>query len=166
MRLPDDFDIVGAIRTVARQFKSEAAERHITFRLELPTTPIIMWGEKTAIQQAIGQLLSNAIKYSFGGNDVTIHASQSREEVEIRVQNRGHPLPTGLDLKKIWDYGFRGPNAKELHVNGSGIGLYSAKKIVTAHHGWVHAEADDKTTRFSMHLPSKFALKRDLGILV
>jgi signal transduction histidine kinase len=69
-------------------------------------------------------------------------------------------------LKQIWDFGYRGKLAKELHVNGSGIGLYTVKKIVSAHLGWTDAESRDGTTEFFIHLPKKAALQRDLGILI
>jgi hypothetical protein len=43
---------------------------------------------------------------------------------------------------------------------------HSVKKIVTAHHGWVDAKSQNDITDFFIHLPTKAALKKDLGILL
>jgi signal transduction histidine kinase len=104
--------------------------------------------------------------YSFGGTDIVVSTAERDDDFLIRVSNRGHPLPKGAELKQIWDFGYRGKLAKELHVNGSGIGLYTVKKIVSAHRGWKDAQSRDDTTEFFIHLPKKAALKRDLGILI
>jgi len=167
MRQQADFDVVAATDHVLNHFASEAAERHIRLRREGQNGTVVAWGEKAAIEQAIGQLISNAIKYSFGGTTVTATISPRSDDILIRVTNKGMPLPGPLEIKHIWDFGFRGQNAKERHVNGSGIGLYTVKKIVTAHHGWVDVSSGpDNTTEFFIHLPKKAALKKALGVLL
>jgi signal transduction histidine kinase len=163
LKLPEEFDLREAVQKAKAYFASEASERNIRFKLDFPDRAVITWGEKPAIVQAIGQLLSNAIKYSYGGNDVTISVTERKDDLVIRVTNRGIPLPMGPDLLKIWDFGFRGQNAKERHVNGSGIGLYSVKKIVTAHRGWVHSDAENEKTSFFVHFPRKEALQKEMG---
>ena len=77
------------------------------------------------MEQAVGQLLLNAIKYAYGQTVVEIALRQDAENAIVSVTNKGIPLPQGLELKDVWDFGFRGRSAKEYHVNGSGIGLYT-----------------------------------------
>jgi signal transduction histidine kinase len=166
LRQPEDFDLCLAIKSVLRHFGSEAAERHIRFKYETPERGVYVWGEKAGVMQAVGQLISNAVKYSLGGNDVFVSVVDGRDDIVIRVVDKGIPLPSGAELKQIWDFGYRGRNAKERHVNGSGIGLYSVKKIVSAHHGWTDGSTENGVTEFRIHLPSKAMLKKDLGILL
>jgi signal transduction histidine kinase len=167
LRQPEDFDLRDAVKRVLRHFAGEASERHIKFKFDLPNQAAIGWGDKAAVEQALGQLISNAIKYTFGGSEIGVVVTKTRDDVTLCVKNKALiPLPIGAELQQIWDFGFRGEAAKEKHVNGSGIGLYSAKKIVIAHRGWVTAESSGGYTFFSIHLPSREALKKELGVLL
>ena len=163
LQMPEDFDLNVAVRTVIKHFNSEANERHIRLKLDSENDSIFIWGEKTGIQQAIGQLIFNAIKYSYGGTDILISTSVREDDILIRVTNKGHPLPDGAELKQIWDFGYRGKIARELHVNGSGIGLYTVKKIVSAHRGWTDAQSANNITEFFVHLPKKLPLSATLA---
>jgi signal transduction histidine kinase len=166
LKQQEDFDLCIAVEKVLRQFSSEASERHIKLKYSFSHRPVKVWGEESAVVQAIAQLISNAIKYSFGGQDVSVDILHRREDIVIKVTDVGIGLPEGADLKRIWDFGFRGQAAKERHVNGSGIGLYTVKKIVTAHHGWVEAVSERVGVVFRMHLPTEKLLKKDFGLLV
>jgi signal transduction histidine kinase len=166
LRDPIDFDLCQSVRKVLSHYKSEAAERHIRFQFDYPQHPIRAFGEKAAIEQAIGQLVSNAVKYGFGGTDVLGSVSEKDNELIVRVADRGHSLPVSPELEQIWDFGFRGKGAKERHVNGSGIGLYSVRKIVTGHQGRVYAKSSNGFAEFFVHLPSANTLKKRLGLLL
>jgi signal transduction histidine kinase len=162
LREPREFDLRAAARKVLSRYTSEAAERHVRFRVEAPEDPVMVWGDRPAIEQAFGQLISNAVKYSFGGNDIVVSISENRSERVVRVADRGLPLPNPPELAQIWDFGFRGRAAKEKHVNGSGIGLYSARKVVNAHWGRMYAKGHEELTEFFIHLPAPAAVKEDL----
>jgi signal transduction histidine kinase len=106
--------------------------------------------------------LFNAIKYARGSSYVTVAASQTQTEAYIRVTDLGIPLRKEEE-ENIWDFGFRGQDALERHVNGSGIGLYTVKKIIKAHGGIVAAESSNKDPRivtFSFKLLKKDILKK------
>jgi signal transduction histidine kinase len=126
----------------------------------------IAWGDRAGIEQVIGQLVSNAIKYSHGGHEVFVSVTERKDDIVIHVVNFGIELPTGPEAKLIWDFGFRGTIAKDMHVNGSGIGLFTVKKVITAHRGWVEANHEKPATHFYIHLPTKANLKRQLGVLL
>jgi len=68
------------------------------------------------------------------------------------------PLEEEEEELHMWEFGFRGKRALELHVNGSGIGLYTVKKIVLAHGGryWctVAREAENVVT-FLFAIPTR-----------
>ena len=105
-------------------------------------------GDAKAIEQCLGQLLIDAIKYAFGGTTIVISARDDGDFVLLSVSNRSILHPKDEELKRIWDFGFRGDAAKELHVNGSGIGLYTVKKIALAHYGTVTAEQTAQIPHF------------------
>ena len=161
-----DFDLAESATRTIDYYSSEAAERHVTLKLECELRSVPLWGDARAVEQSIGQLLLNAIKYANGGTDVAIRISYDGEFARLNVSDEGLPLPIGEDLNRMWDFGFRGRGAKELHVNGSGIGLYTVRKIVGAHYGLTGATGNARAVNFYFLIPKKADLKRKLGLLV
>lgn len=131
---PTQFDAVQSAMQVIERCRSEAAERHIQLRLEQSNDSVEAFGDEKAIQSALTQLLMNAIKYAKGSSFVTVRVKDESGDVEFSVTDRGMPLDKEEELH-MWEFGFRGRRALELHVNGSGIGLYTVKKIALAHGG-------------------------------
>lgn len=149
--------VEGAIRLC----ESEAKERHINilFDSHSPFRDLVVFGDDKAIQLVLIQLIMNAIKYAKGSTDITIVYDGLDDGVKCSVINIGYGIEEN-EKNKIWSFGYRGEKAKEMHVNGSGIGLYTVKKIVTAHSGYVGMEilgASRKKTRFYFFIP-KIAL--------
>ena len=158
-----DFDLLIAVRANIDQYASEAAERHIELLLNSGAKTVPMWGDAKAVEQCVGQVIINAIKYSFGGSTIRINIRDDEDFIIVNVSNRGIALPQGDQIKLMWDFGFRGKIAKELHVNGSGIGLYTAKKIALAHFGTASASHNSEITNFYVRLPKKRYLHRKLN---
>jgi signal transduction histidine kinase len=151
----DDYELSDCIKRAIDHFSSEADEKRIRIRYTAPNGPMPMWGDKNAIEQAIGQLLLNAIKYAHGQTEVDIAVIDEGDSAVVKVVNQGIALPGGAELHSIWDFGYRGHEAKERHVNGSGIGLYTARKIATAHAGVTSAERIGRETVFRLFLPKR-----------
>lgn len=158
-----DFNLIDAIKTAIEQYRSEANEHHVEIREDYDGISFIeVWGDRKAIESAVGQYLFNAIKYARGSSYVTVAAFQTHTEAYIRVTDLGIPLRKEEE-EHIWDFGFRGQDALERHVNGSGIGLYTVKKIIKAHGGIVAAESSNKDPRivtFSFKLLKKDILEK------
>ena len=157
-----DFNAVDILQEVVNLCLSEAAERHIELRTDYTEGTIELWGDYKAIQSALMQLVINAIKYAKGSTFVTIRLSSSREAVEFSVTDVGMSISPD-DKFFVWDFGWRGERAKEQHVNGSGIGLYTVKKIVSAHGGSVNLNISGENSEvitFLFRIPKKKTLKK------
>ena len=157
-----NFDVESTFQQVVQLCQSEAAERHVELRTEIPESKIELWGDEKAIQSAIMQLLMNAIKYARGSSYVIIRVEESQDSVVFSVTDRGMPL-TEEDKAHIWEFGWRGEKAKELHVNGSGIGLFTVNKVVRAHGGAVGVKTSLKSAEvvtFSIRIPKKHVIKK------
>lgn len=148
---PKDFDFNQLILKVLDLHASEAKERNIIFSLKLDDN-IKYCGDENAIRMVVGQLLLNAIKYAYGGTCVIIYLRQYDGQVRLDVESKGVPILEN-ERNKIWDFGHRGERARELHVNGSGIGLFTARKIVSAHKGNIKVNCKGSTTTFIILLP-------------
>ena len=137
----DDFDAVDVMDDVMAHFLSEAEERHIALKKECKLNTLQLFGDSRAVGHALGQVLLNAIKYSVGNSTIWVRLYDEGDYVRFETNNLGIPLPVGSERNLIWEFGERSKAAKELHVNGSGIGLYTTRKIILAHYGTVFADS-------------------------
>jgi signal transduction histidine kinase len=154
---PSPFDAVQAAKQVIVRCQSEATERHIQLRLEPPDNSVVAFGDEKAVQSALTQLLMNAIKYAKGWSYVTVRVREEQAHVEFSVTDRGVLIEKDEE-PNLWEFGFRGRQALELHVNGSGIGLYTVKKIALAHGGryWCRTAHDlESIVTFAFTIPTK-----------
>ncbi len=138
----NEFDLIESVESVINHYKSEADERGIKISINSSTSIPKIWGDERGIESSIGQYLFNAIKYAYGSSNIKIRIFETANHIHLEITDNGIPLsPVGRN--KIWDFGYRGMNAKEMHVNGAGIGLYTTKKVIEAHGGNVYTKIND-----------------------
>jgi two-component system sensor histidine kinase KdpD len=101
---------------------------------------------------ALRQLLGNAVRYTPAETAIAILASQTEDEVIIRVRDQGPGIPRD-ELEAIFERFYRGKRTQE-SVAGTGMGLSIARDIVSAHRGrlWVE-NAPEGGAQFSFTLP-------------
>jgi two-component system phosphate regulon sensor histidine kinase PhoR len=106
------------------------------------------------LEQAVVNLLDNAIKYSEPGSTVRIVAEQSPAEVTIAVVDQG----CGIEpehLPRLFERFYRVDRARSRKLGGTGLGLAIVKHIVQAHRGRITVEsAFGAGTTFTIHLPA------------
>jgi signal transduction histidine kinase len=159
----NDFRSEDSAKEVIALCLSEAAERHIELRTQFSGDDFQLWGDEKAIQSALMQLLINAIKYAKGSSYVTLLVEDETKYVKFSVTDLGIPLDKE-DEPHIWEFGWRGRKAKEMHVNGTGIGLYTVKKIVRAHGGSFGCKTSisrSDVVTFFFRIPKKDILKKE-----
>jgi signal transduction histidine kinase len=108
------------------------------------------------LQQLLGNLVLNAIKY--GAPDVPVKVTVTGEEEEVRfeVKNNGIAIEQQT-LDQIFDPLRRGPNQENQYdADGNlGLGLYIAREVAKAHGGNIEARSDDAKTVFAVRLPRR-----------
>lgn len=103
--------------------------------------------------QVLGNLLSNALRYTTRGGNVTLTASLLEHNVEIRIQDTGPGIGTE-DIQHVFDRFYRGDESRQRDSGGSGLGLAIAKSIVENHGGRIWAESSyNSGTTFCITLP-------------
>ena len=133
----------------------QAASLGSTTQLEVKLEPeLTVIGDRSALAQAIANLLTNAHKYG-GGRDgvkITLAARASGKDVEISVADEGPGVPVS-EQKRIFDHFERGRAADDASRPGSGLGLAIVRAIVRAHKGRVYLASDGSSgSRFSILL--------------
>ncbi len=105
------------------------------------------------IEQAVTNLVDNAIKYGKPGGSVWINAEISREDLTLIVRDDGPGIP-GRDLPRLFERFYRVDKGRSSSMGGTGLGLAIVKHIVNAHGGSVRADSVvGEGSSFSMIIP-------------
>jgi two-component system, OmpR family, phosphate regulon sensor histidine kinase PhoR len=155
----EDIDIVlerRAIRPVidsaVNTCQTVAHERSIDVVVDCPER---IQGNINAVllEQAVVNLLDNAIKYSDPGREVHLTAIESDGQLTIQVADRGSGIAS-QHLERIFERFYRVDRARSRKLGGTGLGLAIVKHIVQAHHGRVEVESTlGVGSTFTMVLP-------------
>ncbi|TSD66973.1 PAS domain-containing sensor histidine kinase [Inquilinus sp. KBS0705] len=111
------------------------------YQIQLNTniTSLKVIGDPNRIEQVIINLLTNAIRYSPGSNNILVYLTAEANEVKIGVQDFGvgiEPSKLGEIFSRFYRVDDANPN-----ISGLGIGLYLSHEIVTRHNGRIWAES-------------------------
>lgn len=129
----------------------EAAKKDITIETILPRTPIEGRGSRQDLEQAVFNLLDNAVKYAPRETKVTVLLEVRENNVLISVEDRGPGIPMDL-ADRIFEKFFRIQGKKGQDVPGTGLGLAIVKEIIEAHGGkvWLKSGVGLGSTFFAL----------------
>ena len=132
--------------------EGSAKARGIGFLAGLQPTPKIQ-GDRRQLEQAVRNLISNAVKYSHDGGVVEVSTRAFDHEVVVGVADHGIGIPAE-DQTRIFRRFFRAANAEAAGIPGSGLGLVLVREVARAHGGDVAlTSALGVGTRVTISLP-------------
>jgi two-component system phosphate regulon sensor histidine kinase PhoR len=106
------------------------------------------------LEQAVINLIDNAIKYSQSNSRIKVTAQQARGQVNITVTDFGCGIQNKY-LPRLFERFYRVDKARSRKLGGTGLGLAIVKHIVQAHNGSVAVESSlGKGSRFTIKLPA------------
>jgi signal transduction histidine kinase len=137
-------------------FRVLAIQRGIRFHVErgsrLPDQ--VVWDEDR-MSEVLGNLLSNAFKFTERGGTVELSVCPAGDTLRLRVQDTGAGIPPE-NVPHIFDKFFQADNQAAASAKGTGLGLAIAKTIVTAHGGSISVESTQGVgTTFSIVMPTR-----------
>jgi PAS domain S-box-containing protein len=140
-------------------FVSDVVHRHHTavserrFQLNLPVGHKRVLGDRDRLEQVLGNLMENAVKYSPDGSEILVTVEDRGDQLVTSVADRGIGIPTD-ELGQVFERFHRGRQVSSTNYGGLGLGLYITKQIVERHGGsiWVESREGQGTT-FSFSLP-------------
>ncbi|WP_420628099.1 sensor histidine kinase [Candidatus Leptofilum sp.] len=133
-------DINEAIRTEASAF-SEKYTTAKPIQLNLSATPLFCFGDEMKLTTSIKELLENACVHSGEKVDISVHATNKMGQISLTIRDSGPGVPAN-QLPKIFDYYFKGDQARTSWQTGSGLGLPLVKLIVSQHEGTISINSE------------------------
>jgi signal transduction histidine kinase len=137
---PSDLCLSAIAKRIAERFKVQSSKH--TFKVEFPDDYPVVTGDEERISQVVSNLVSNAIKYSPDGGEVTISGEVHPNDVVVKVSDQGPGIALG-DLPHVFDRFYRADDAQR-NTAGAGLGLYLSRAVIEAHKGAIWVDANYK----------------------
>ena len=142
--------------SVVEEFKKVAADKglylkYIESKKKIPLLKI----DALKIRQVVQNLVDNALHYTTKGG-ASIYLKKDKDKVIFSIKDTGIGV-SDKEKVTLFEKFSRGQSGAKIHTEGTGLGLYLAAKLVTAHKGrtWVESEGKDKGSTFYFELPIK-----------
>ena len=108
----------------------------VTLRAQLPAQPVPVNGDRTRLAQVLGNLVSNALKFTPSGGRVDVEMNVAAERVELRVRDTGPGIAPGL-RERLFQPFSQGDTGLVRPNGGLGLGLSIARALVRMHDGTI-----------------------------
>ncbi|RPJ26541.1 MAG: HAMP domain-containing protein [Chloroflexi bacterium] len=150
----ESISVLDILERVTSSLQMQAKQKQISLGMEIPKDlPPTMEADPALLQQAIYNLVENALKYTPEGGEVTIRLQTTASVLIFAVQDSGIGIP-GSDLPRLFEKFYRGTNREALTKRGTGLGLAIVKSIAERHGGKVWAESElGKGSTFYLQIP-------------
>jgi PAS domain S-box-containing protein len=147
-------DLAQPIRQAVEGVQSLMVEHKLTLSLSPPPRPVYVEADANRLQQVIGNLLTNAVKYTDPGGQIMLSGGQEGAEVVVRVKDTGIGIAPDM-LPVIFNLFVQAERRLTLSQGGVGIGLTLVRRLVEMHGGTVaaYSEGPGKGSEFVVRLP-------------
>jgi two-component system phosphate regulon sensor histidine kinase PhoR len=149
-----DVDLSSFFGEVIRDWERKLANKHLNMVVDVsPDLPMIR-ADRVRLQEALYNLLDNAVKYSDEHGDIRLTARRRDEQIILSVSDNGIGI-SSEDLPRIFERFYRVDKARTVeNIRGTGLGLAIVKHIAQLHGGRVEAESElGKGTTIRVVLP-------------
>ncbi len=155
---PLELDLAGLIDTISDHFLILAEAKAVRLSAQGPA-PCPIEADRVMMERLVSNLVSNAIKYTPAGGEISLKWSAEGGRIELEVADTGCGIPAAA-LPHIFDRFYRVPGQDP--EKGLGLGLSFAAWIVKAHNGTIDVESRvGAGTRFRIHLNRHFGVTKD-----
>jgi PAS domain S-box-containing protein len=139
------------VRDIVHRHHTAVSDRR--FHVDVPDEEDRVSGDRDRLQQVLGNLLENAVKYSPDGSEIDVTVRSEGDRIVTSVCDRGMGIPND-ELALVFERFHRGRQVSSTNYGGLGLGLYITKQIVERHGGsiWVESREGVGTT-FHFALP-------------
>ena len=147
-------DLSSFLPEMVRDWEKKLTSKQLNMIVDVPPDLLPVRVDRTRLQEAVYNLLDNAVKYSREHGEIRLSVRQRDGEIELSVSDEGIGIAKE-DLPRIFERFYRADKARSPDkVSGTGLGLAIVKHIAQLHGGRVEAESElEKGTTIRVALP-------------
>ncbi len=150
---PDLISVRGVLESAMTTLDAEARARDVKLVRE-GVEDVFVSGSRLRLEQALLNLMANAIKFNRAGGEVRVSAQESESRVEIQIADTGTGIPSE-DLPRIFERFYRVDKARSRQVGGTGLGLSIVKHVVERMNGQIRVSSRlGRGSTFTLVLPA------------
>lgn len=151
----EEVDLRTLVTTAYDEVRARIADRKLDLSLRLPPDPVVQECDRKLVEQVVGHLLANAVKFTPDGGRIVVSAKSSGALNRIVVGDTGLGI-SQTDRERLFTRFFRSHQAEVQQLQGSGLGLAIVRAIVDAHGGTVSVETElGRGSTFVVELPCR-----------
>ncbi|NIA20315.1 MAG: GHKL domain-containing protein [Xanthomonadaceae bacterium] len=136
----EQVNLVEIARKAMEDLSPSALEKQIAVEFSAPETPMVITGDWNSLEQAVGNLLDNAIKYTPEEGRIWVRCFNTDHKAVIEVQDTGIGIEP-KDLERIFERFYRVDKARSRELGGTGLGLSIVRHIIMAHGGRIELQS-------------------------
>lgn len=159
----DDVDLVALCRAVAEEVQPLAARKQIRLVVDVKRAAGAVTGDRRRLEQAIGNLVRNAVAYTDPGGRVLLHAEGDARAARVVISDNGRGIAP-VDQARVFDRFQRASEPRGEDAPAVGLGLPLARQFIEAHGGAITLQSEvGQGTTISVTLPRAVASRTDAG---
>jgi len=151
----EEVDIAEMITDITRTLRPRAEAKGLKLEWKAPAKPLLAEVDSIKIRQIVLNIIDNAVKYTVKGK-IKVIVKDLGAKVRIVIKDTGEGL-TREEKEEIFESFTRGAAGLRFSIQGTGLGLYLAKKYVELHGGkiWAESDGEGKGSSFYVELSKK-----------
>jgi PAS domain S-box-containing protein len=150
----EPIEVAALAAAVVLDYAESARLRQQQLKLQPASDLPLIYGDPLRLKLALGNLISNAIKYTPEGGQITVRASRMGQDLLIEVQDTGYGIPAAAQAKLFQRF-FRAKAPGTENITGTGLGLSLAKAVIDQHGGKITVESETgQGSTFQVWLPT------------
>lgn len=151
---PKELDIERVVEEEVKQLSNAAITKGLYLKIERKGRVPHIWADETKIRQVVMNFMDNAIYYTNTGG-VTVVLSHDKENFIYEVKDTGIGVPVA-QKEHMFEKFFRADNARTVRPDGTGLGIYLAKRVIVDHGGEIIFDSvEGKGSVFGFRFPLK-----------
>lgn len=147
------YDLVSLVQSETNSLQRSAESRGLKLACKTSLKGLTLMIDETKFRQVVMNFIDNALYYSRPKGTITVKIDKVGDNVEVRVVDNGIGVPKA-EQEHLFTKFFRAANARKQRPDGTGVGIFLAKKVVNEHGGTIIFESvEGKGSTFGFILP-------------
>jgi len=135
-----EVDLADLLHDAAVNFGPLIADEHLSLKLDIASDLPSVLADWRRISQVLGNLITNAVRHTPAGGQITLAAYRTEDGVAVEVRDTGTGIPEE-DQPHVFERFWRGDRSRARSSGGSGLGLAIARQLIELHGGNITVES-------------------------